>query len=163
MPKYRFEYQRNMQVRKGSKEHIEACLSIAKELSQYFPEKAIAAMSQDLQEHRLYIAVDSDEVIGFVAIQLKSSQVAEISWMAVKAKRQHQGVGSQLIDHIADDLKGQEIRLLQVKTLASNVDYAPYELTRQFYEKRGFVHLETIDPFPEWEPGNPGAIYVKVV
>jgi len=152
-----------MQIIKGSKQHIEACLSIARELPHYFTAQGIAAMNRDLQEHRLYVAVDSDKVIGFIAIEPKSSQVSEISWMAVKREHQHQGVGSLLIDHIIDDLKAEGSRLLEVKTLASDVDYAPYELTRRFYEGRGFMHLETISPFPEWEPGNPCAIYVKVL
>lgn len=64
---------------------------------------------------------------------------------------------------IVYDLKAEGIRFLEVKTLASDIDYAPYELTRRFYESRCFVHLETIDPFPEWEPGNPCAIYIKKV
>jgi len=120
-------------------------------------------MSRDLQEHRLYLAADTSEIIGFAAVQPKNSQVAEISWMAVKPKYQHQGIGTQLINQVVDDLKAEGVRLLEVKTLASTVDYAPYALTRRFYESRGFVHLETIDPFPGWEPGNPCAIFVKVV
>ena len=152
-----------MQVLRGSKQQIDSCLSIARELPDYFTEQGIAAMSRDLQEHWLYVAVDSNHVIGFVAIQPESSQVAEISWMAVKPEHQHQGVCSLLINHIVYDLKTDGIMFLEVKTLASDVDYAPYELTRRFYENRGFVHLETIDPFPEWEHGNHCAIYIKVV
>jgi len=49
------------------------------------------------------------------------------------------------------------------KTLAPDVEYAPYEATRRFYEKKGFIHLETIDPYPGWDPGNPCAIYVRVL
>ena len=152
-----------MQVIKGNDKHIDACLSIAKQLPQYFNEKGIATMSKDLREHRLYVAMDLDELTGFTAIHRKSSHVAEISWLAVKLERQHQGVGSLLIDHIANDLRAQGIRLLEVKTLSENAEYAPYEITRRFYEKRDFIHLETIDPYPEWEPGNPCAIYVRVL
>jgi ribosomal protein S18 acetylase RimI-like enzyme len=153
----------NMEIVKGSQPNIESCLSIARQLPEYFMEQGIAAMRQDLQEHRLYVAVDSDQVIGFTTIQSKNSRVGEISWMAVKPERQHQGVGTLMIDQIVSDLKSEGVRLLKVKTLASTVEYAPYALTRRFYESRGFMHLETIDPYPEWEPGNPCAIYVKVI
>jgi len=152
-----------MQVIKGNKQQIDNCLSIARELPQYFMEQGIAAMSRDLHDHRLYIAEDSDQVLGFAAVQSKSNQVAEISWMAVKPAYQHRGVGTLLINRIVEDLQTEGVRLLEVKTLAPTVDYFPYALTRRFYESRGFVHLETIDPYPEWEPGNPCAIYVKVV
>ncbi len=79
-------------------------------------------MSRDLREHRLYVAMDADQVMRFATVQLKSKLVAEISWMAVKPERQHHGVGPLLIDH-----------------------------------------LETVDPYPQWEPGNPCAIYVKAL
>jgi hypothetical protein len=54
-------------------------------------------------------------------------------------------------------------RLLEVKTLDASAQSAEYEVTRRFYENRGFELLESIDPFPGWEPGNPCAIYVKVL
>lgn len=38
-----------------------------------------------------------------------------------------------------------------------------YARTRKFYEQRGFHLLEEIDPYPGWDPGNPCAIYVKVL
>jgi GNAT superfamily N-acetyltransferase len=152
-----------MQVIQGNQQHIDSCLAIARELPAYFTTQGIAAMSQDLQEHRLYLAVDAGRVIGFATLQVKSRQVAEISWMAVAPDCQHQGVGTLLINRIVDDLKAEAIRLLEVKTLAADVDYAPYALTRRFYEGRGFVNLETIDPYPAWEPGNPCAIYIKVL
>ncbi|HEX5290374.1 MAG TPA: hypothetical protein VFX25_16040 [Streptosporangiaceae bacterium] len=35
--------------------------------------------------------------------------------------------------------------------------------TRAFWERNGFVHVDTIDPLPGWEPGNPAAIYVAAI
>ena len=32
-----------------------------------------------------------------------------------------------------------------------------------FWERRGFVQIDCIDPLPGWEPGNPSAIYVKAL
>ena len=103
------------------------------------------------------------EVVGFVAIKRKNNHVAEISWMAVELEHQRQGIGSALVDRVANDLRSQGIRVLEVKTLAEDVEYSPYEKTRRFYEKMGFIHLETIDPYSEWERGTPCAIYVKIL
>jgi ribosomal protein S18 acetylase RimI-like enzyme len=152
-----------MHIIYGTQRHIEDCLSIGRELPGYFPEAGIAAMARDLREHRLYIAMDADQAAGFASIQIKTIQVAEISWMAVRPERRRQGVGTHLINQIVVDLTAEGLQLLEVKTLADTVDYPPYEQTRRFYEARGFVHLETIDPYPAWEPGNPCAIYVKVL
>lgn len=123
-----------MRIIKGEEEHVDACLSIAKALCQYFDEKAIATISEDLRKYLLYVTVDLDEVAGFATIQRKNTHVAELSWMAVRPERQRQGMGSALIEHIANDLRVRGIRLLEVKTLSEKVEYRPYERTRRFYE-----------------------------
>ncbi len=147
----------------GSEINIDTCLAIVRELQGYFTEQGIATMSRDLRAHLLYVAKASNQVVGFVTMQHKNNHVAEISWMAVKLDYQHRGIGSVLVDRVAGDLKSQGFRVLEVKTLAADVEYFPYEKTRRFYEKVGFVHLETIDPYPGWDEGNPCAIYVKVL
>ncbi len=152
-----------MEIIRGNEKHLAACLSIAREMPQYFNERGIAMMAEDLKKHRLYVAVDLDEVLGFLTILNKNEQVAEISWMAVKPEHQRQGIGTALIDHVVSELRSKGIKLLVVKTLSEDLDYPPYEITRRFYKKMGFINLETIDPYPEWEPGNPCAIYVKVL
>jgi hypothetical protein len=53
--------------------------------------------------------------------------------------------------------------VVEAKTLDASADYPPYEATRAFWEHRGFVHIDTIDPLPGWEPGNPAAIYVAAL
>lgn len=145
------------------KKHIEACLSIAKDLHEYFTENAIETMRKDMQNHLLYIAEDLAEVIGFVIIQHKNKYLAEILWMAVKKSKWNQGIGSALIKYVAEELKSQGIRLLQIKTLSEDEKYLPYEKTHWFYEKMNFIHIETIDPYPGWAPDNPCAIYVKIL
>ena len=46
---------------------------------------------------------------------------------------------------------------MEAKTLDRSSGYRPYEATRAFWERNGFVHVDTIDPLPGWEPGNPAA------
>ena len=41
--------------------------------------------------------------------------------------------------------------------------YRPYEATWAFWECSGFIQIDTIDPLPGWQPGNPAAIYVAAV
>ena len=152
-----------MKILQGHEEHVEACLTIARELGQYFTEEAVATMNNDIRSYPTYVAVNFDKVQGFATIQCRNDYAAEILWMAVNPENKRRGIGSALVDRIIDDLRHQGIRLLEVKTLSGDVDYPPYEATRRFYEKMGFIHLETIDPYPGWEPGNPCAIYVKAL
>jgi len=50
-----------------------------------------------------------------------------------------------------------------VRRFAAASDYRPYEATRAFWERNGFVQIDSIDPLPGWQPGNPAAIYVAAV
>jgi hypothetical protein len=34
---------------------------------------------------------------------------------------------------------------------------------RAFWGRRGFVQVDTIDPLPGWQPGNPSAIYIAAL
>lgn len=81
--------------------------------------------------------------------------------MAVRPTRRNRCVGSALLDFLVEDLKKTGSRLLQVKTLAVEADYPPYEMTRRFCEKNGFLRLDTVNPYPPGGAGSPCAIYVR--
>jgi len=83
--------------------------------------------------------------------------------MAVDPRRRGHGDGTMLLNHVLDDLAGTGILLVEVKTLDRSAGYPPYEATRAFWERRGFVQVDTIDPLPGWEPGNPAAIYIAAL
>ena len=68
-----------------------------------------------------------------------------------------------LLDHVLGDLAAEGVSVVEAKTLDCSADYPPYEATRAFWEHRGFVQVDTIDPLPGWEPGNPAAIYVAAL
>jgi hypothetical protein len=51
---------------------------------------------------------------------------------------------------------------VEVKTLDKSSDYTPYA-TRAFWEARGFIHVDTIDPLPGWQAGNPAAVYIAAM
>ena len=46
------------------------------------------------------------------------------------------------------------MKVVAVKTLDRSAGYPPYVATRAFWERKGFVYVDTIDPLPGWEPGN---------
>ena len=104
---------------------------------------------------------DDGDVAGFVSIDEHGPKVSELGWFAVRDDRQGEGIGTRLLAAVYDDRRAADVELLTVKTLADTVEDENYARTRAFYEKEGFLHVETIDPFPGWDPGNPCAIYVK--
>lgn len=153
----------SMEVARDDERCMETCLSIARKVRTHFTESAFPYIRQNVRDHELYLASLSDESVGFATVYRKNERVAEISWMAVAQESQRKGVGTALLSRISEDLKVLGVELLEVKTLAEESGYPPYEATRRFYEKAGFALVETVDPYPGWEDGNPCAIYVKAL
>lgn len=73
------------------------------------------------------------------------------------------GVGTLLIEHVLDALAGTGVILVEAKTLDCSAGYGPYESTRAFWERRGFVQIDRIDPMPGWQSGSPCALYVAAL
>ncbi len=86
--------------------------------------------------------------------------VAEILWAAASDGHRNRGVGTVLIGRVLAELGDDGARLVEVETLDPAAGYAPYVDTYRFWTRRGFVHVDPIDPLPGWEPGNPGATLV---
>ena len=106
---------------------------------------------------------DSGTVAGFAIAARKSPAGAEILWIAVDAARRGRGHGTRLLGRVLDHLGADGISVVEAKTLDRSSGYRPYEATWAFWERNGFVHVDTIDPLPGWEPANPAAIYVAAL
>ena len=113
-------------------------------------------------QHQAWLAAD-DEVIGFTIVDRRSSTTAEILWAAVHRDRRGTGIGTLLIEHVLNALAEDGVVLVEAKTLDRSAGYGPYESTRAFWERRGFVQIDRIDPMPGWQPGNPCALYVAAL
>ena len=136
-------------------------MKIAEALPESFTASGLDALRQDLDHHGALVAASERSVLGFAVLSWKSPTIAEILWFAVAEEHQRRGVGAALLARLCEDALEAGIRLLEVKTLAASASSPEYEAARHFYEDRGFELLETIDPYPGWEPGNPCAIYVR--
>jgi len=137
----------------------EACLAIARASPEYFDAGGLAAMAADLGRAECLVAREGASVVGFAVVGVKGPAVADLLWIAVAPERRDQGVGTALLTDVVERLRRRGVRLLMVKTLAPTADYAPYSATRRFYERMGFLLVETIDPYAGWSPGNPCAVY----
>jgi N-acetylglutamate synthase-like GNAT family acetyltransferase len=152
-----------LEILAGSEEYIEPCIKIVTLLPTHFTDQAMISIKDDLKNEIFYVAIDDDKVVGFCCAKIKHKSVGEILWLAVVPNKQNHGIGTALIEYISNKFRQQEIGLLEVKTLADDSEYPPYELTRKFYKKMGFIHMKTIHPYPGWGPDNPCAIYVKKI
>ncbi|AIF69846.1 hypothetical protein PAP_07280 [Palaeococcus pacificus DY20341] len=140
-----------------SEEEYLQCLQIAKDLREWFNEGGIKAIERDLKSEATFIAHEN-EVIGFIILKPINDRALEILWMAVKREHQGKGIGSSLLSFVEEWARGKGFEVLLVKT-SGDLNYKPYDRTRRFYEKGGFVRIALIDPYPEW--GEEALIYVK--
>ncbi|WP_297090288.1 GNAT family N-acetyltransferase [Thermococcus sp.] len=135
-----------------------ACIEIVRELPEWFNERGIEAIGRDLTRGETFIAVEDGQVLGFATIKPVSDRALEILWMAVRRGLRGKGIGTRLLLFVEEWAGERGFEVLVVKT-SGDLSYKPYEETRRFYEKNGFVRIALIDPYPEW--GEPALIYVK--
>jgi GNAT superfamily N-acetyltransferase len=150
-------------VRRSTPEDLAACVAIVRGLPDYFTDDVPDKVTHDLGRHEGWILAEGNDIAGFAIVERRSPPTAEILWAAVRAELRGSGHGGVLVDHILDGLSAAGVQLVEVKTQDRSANYPPYEATRAFWEKHGFVHLDTIDPFPDWGPGNPAALYVCAI
>jgi ribosomal protein S18 acetylase RimI-like enzyme len=150
-------------VRPWSPADLDACLGVVGGLPDFFTPDVTGQVAMDLGQHRAWVIADAGEVAGFAVAAARGRRGAEILWAGVDAARRGRGLGTRLLDRVLDDLAADGVRVVLAKTLDGSAGYPPYEATRGFWEGRGFVQVDTIDPLPGWQPGNPSAIYVAAL
>jgi GNAT superfamily N-acetyltransferase len=149
-----------MRVRPITPDVLEACQTIIRGLPDFFTDDVPDKIAHDLDAGHGWVVINDDGVVGFIVVECRSSRAAEILWIAVRHDQRNQGVGAALLEHALDALAADNITLVETKTLDASADYEPYIASRTFWEHHGFLHIDTIDPLPGWQPGNPAAIYV---
>jgi GNAT superfamily N-acetyltransferase len=142
---------------------IEACLEIVRRLPEYFTADVPETVRVDLGRHLGWVAVRDGHVAAFVVVERRGTRAADVLWAAVDPSARRQGIGSQLVHDVMGQLRADGVQVVELKTLDAAADYKPYEATRAFWERMGFVQIDTIDPLPGWNPGNPAAIYVAAL
>jgi ribosomal protein S18 acetylase RimI-like enzyme len=155
--------EKQVHTRGAGPRDFKRCIAIVEGLPDSFTPTGVEELRHDLRIDNVRVAEGHSGVIGFVVCRRKTASIIEITWLAVDRDSRGNGAGSALINEALDEARRDGARLIEVKTLAASAESEEYAATRRFYEKRGFEQLETIDPYPGWDPGNPCAIYVRVL
>jgi ribosomal protein S18 acetylase RimI-like enzyme len=150
-------------IRSATEADVEGCVDVLRLLPDYFTPDTYSAVGAAIGRDRGWVTSDTTRIAGFMLAEARFSRAAEITYAAVVPDRRRQGLGSALLRAMLDDLAGDDIALVEVKTLDASAGYEPYVATRAFWERHGFVQIDRIDPLPGWRPGNPAAIYVRAL
>jgi len=113
-------------------------LGLARSLDEWFNEEGLAQMERDLPNHKGFVAVDRERLVGFVTWRRVDSQSADLSWLAVAREHHRKGTGTALLRALTERLRADGVHRLEVSTVADSLDYEPYARTRAFYRARGF-------------------------
>lgn len=152
-----------MHIRRAEADDVEACVDVLATLPDFFTPSTHDEARRDLPQNPAWVAVEDGHVFGFVLVLRRFSEAAEITFAAVEPSRQKRGIGTALVERCVAELAQLGVSMVEVKTLDATADYPPYVATRGFWEGRGFVQIDCIDPLPGWQPGNPAAIYARAL
>lgn len=84
-------------------------------------------------ERRMFLAWDSDQVVGFSATRKIDKDTVELAGIIVLQSRSGLGIGSGLIDEAIHRVRAEGYRTMIVRTEVTN------HRARAFYEARGFA------------------------
>ena len=70
-----------------------------------------------------YVAVDSDRIVGFCAVEVYSRKLAELQGLAVADDCQRQGIGKRLIELCIELADANNVHELMAVTSSENVFY----------------------------------------
>lgn len=138
----------------------EICNTILRSLPEWFAvEASVEEYAEAVRGLPFFAACQGHRPLGFAAIRAHNPYTAEVFVMGVLPEYHRQGIGSRLIGHAEDYCRRFGHSYLTVKTLDGSAAYEPYERTREFYRRQGFVPLEV---FPQlWDERNPCLFLVK--
>jgi ribosomal protein S18 acetylase RimI-like enzyme len=135
-------------------------LKIMHSLPAWFsPPEDIERKAVTHREYPFIVAFDDNAPIGFVALKIHNQYTADIFNLGVLESYHRQGIGRSLIETAERYCVDNGYLYLTVKTLDSSAEYEPYERTRAFYRKMGFIPLEVFKTF--WNEENPCLFMAK--
>ena len=113
------------------------------------------------RDYPFFAAYDDDTPVGFIALKIHNQYTADIYVIGVLEEYHRQGVGRRLIEAAEQYCIDRGYVYLTVKTLDSSAAYEPYDRTRAFYKKMGFIPLEVFTTL--WDADNPCLFLAKYI
>ncbi|MBE5801496.1 MAG: GNAT family N-acetyltransferase [Clostridiales bacterium] len=127
----------------------------------FSPAEDIPVKAKQHREMPFFAVFDGEECIGFAALKPHNRHTAEIYNLGVLKAFHQQGAGRLLVNACVQYCLKRSMTFLTVKTLDESADYEPYQRTRTFYRKEGFLPLEVMPTY--WNEENPCLFLAKVV
>jgi ribosomal protein S18 acetylase RimI-like enzyme len=112
-------------------------------------EAAIRQVDESLEmpergEYIVHVAESAGQLLGYVTYGPAAGRnVFDIYWIAVDPDYQQQGIGTQLLRFVENEVRRQNGVTLLIETSSSDA----YSATRAFYQRRGYEEISRIKDF----------------
>lgn len=137
-------------------------IEIMGNLPEWFsPPEDIPVKAEIHKKYPFYAVYENDSCIGFVTLKIHNEYTAEIYNLGVLREFHRKGAGHLLIEACNNYCIKNDKHFLTVKTLDESAVYEPYDRTRAFYKKEGFIPLEVLTNY--WNEENPCLFLVKAI
>ena len=126
-------------VRAAKAEDRPAIQAVVQDLPEWFDSRALAvSIPTDIRWQQVLVAETAGRIVGFVSLYVAEGRL-NIGWIGVLRHLHRRGIGSRLLAEAERQARAKGIEQLGVMTLGDGVAYPPYEQTRAFYAKHGFL------------------------
>jgi GNAT superfamily N-acetyltransferase len=127
-----------------------ACDAIMRTLPDWFGyEPGLEECAQAVRNQAGLVAVEAGEILGFATWEQRTPDAAEITWAAVRRDRRNGGIGTAIIEALAQELHDRGFALALAMTSARSKTPDPtwdsYHETRAFWRARRFYPLIELD------------------
>ncbi len=138
-----------VQIRSLVAGDAEACDLVVASLPYFFGQPAgVQACAEAVRSQRGWVAETDGEIAGFVTIEARFPETAEITWLAVRADRRRGGLGRMLVERAAHDASERGASLLMLETVGPSEPEPGvsdgYGGTRAFYARLGFLPVKEV-------------------
>ena len=152
----------NLQMIKNQEEKEYISRTILESLPDWFgiPE-AREEYIRDSYGRPFFCAYINGEAAGFLYLKETGKHTVELAVMGVRKEYHRRGAGKLLLNACEEWCRGEGLVCLTVKTLDGSAVYPPYDGTRAFYRRQGFIPLEVFPTF--WDEENPCLFLAKML
>ena len=102
-----------LQIRDGTEQDHEAIIAISKALPQWFSEKGVREIAQDLAYERILVAEQDFKIKGFLSY-FTYNGVGHLAWIGVSPEVRRQGIGKMLVKEFEKRMSVNAMRRLRI-------------------------------------------------
>ena len=125
-------------IREYDDKDFNQTLNIAKQLPDWFDNDALErAIPIDLKHQKVFVAEEKNKIFGFITLFVTEGRL-NIGWLGVHPEKHNHGIGKLLLAKAESYGRVNQLLEIATYTLGDNVDYPPYNSTREFYWHNGF-------------------------